>query len=40
MTSFKALAFGSYTEVKYHPFTGVDREIEQLLEPELPGRID
>lgn len=35
MTSFKALAFGSYTEVKYHPFAGVDREIEQLLEPEF-----
>lgn len=35
MSSFKALAFGSYTEVKYHPFTGVDREIEQLLEPEF-----
>ncbi|MEK3833160.1 ThuA domain-containing protein [Paenibacillus sp. FSL R7-0128] len=35
MSSYKALAFGSYTEVKYHPFEGVDRELEQLLEPEL-----
>lgn len=35
MSSYKALAFGSYTEVKYHPFQGVDRELEQLLEPEF-----
>lgn len=35
MSSYKALAFGSYTEVKYHPFQEVDRELEQLLEPEF-----
>ncbi|WNS41704.1 ThuA domain-containing protein [Paenibacillus sp. MMS20-IR301] len=35
MASLKALAFGSYSEVKYHPFAGVDREIEGLLAPDL-----
>ena len=28
MTTIKALALGDYTNVKYHPFTHVDREIE------------
>lgn len=32
MTIFKALALGNYAEVKYHPFEGVDREIEACLE--------
>lgn len=35
MTTLKALALGSYTEVKYHPFAGVDREIEQILVNDL-----
>ncbi|QUL55519.1 ThuA domain-containing protein [Paenibacillus tritici] len=38
MSPYKALAFGSYTEVKYHPFQEVDRQIGQLLEPEF--RVD
>lgn len=29
---FKALALGNYENVKYHPFEGVDREIEACLE--------
>ncbi|MHA6482193.1 ThuA domain-containing protein [Paenibacillus sp. strain BS8-2] len=32
MTTFKALALGNYTNVKFHPFEGVDREIEACLE--------
>ncbi|RXZ78448.1 ThuA domain-containing protein [Paenibacillaceae bacterium] len=32
MSKFKALALGNYTEVKYHPFEKVDREIETSLE--------
>lgn len=35
MGSGKALALGSYTEVKYHPFSGVDHELEQIMTPEL-----
>ncbi len=35
MGEFKALALGSYTEVKYHPFAGVDRVFEELLAGEL-----
>lgn len=35
MTTLKALALGSYSEVKYHPFAGVDREIEQILANDL-----
>lgn len=33
MSEHRAIAFGSYTEVKYHPFAGVDRELEQILSP-------
>lgn len=32
MSKFKALALGNYTDVKYHPFEKVDREIEGCLE--------
>ncbi|URN95752.1 MAG: ThuA domain-containing protein [Candidatus Pristimantibacillus lignocellulolyticus] len=32
MSKFKALALGNYTDVKYHPFEKVDREIEGSLE--------
>ncbi|CQR52152.1 hypothetical protein PRIO_0668 [Paenibacillus riograndensis SBR5] len=35
MGELKALALGSYTEVKYHPFAGVDRVFEELLGEEL-----
>lgn len=35
MPNLRALALGSYTEVKYHPFTGVDREFQKLLSPDL-----
>lgn len=35
MSTLKALALGSYSEVKYHPFAGVDREIEQILANDL-----
>lgn len=35
MSNLRALAFGSYTEVKYHPFAGVDQEFKQLLSPDL-----
>lgn len=31
MTTFQALALGNYTNVKYHPFEGVDREIEACM---------
>lgn len=32
MTKIKALAVGSYSEVKYHPFAGVDVELGNILE--------
>lgn len=35
MSVVKALALGSYTEVKYHPFEGVDRELENILKGEM-----
>lgn len=35
MSTLKALALGSYSEVKYHPFAGVDREIEQIFAGDL-----
>jgi type 1 glutamine amidotransferase len=35
MSTIKALALGSYTEVKYHPFTGVDRELEYIFSGDL-----
>lgn len=35
MSTPKALAVGSYSEVKYHPFAGVDREIEHILSGDL-----
>ncbi|UQZ37536.1 ThuA domain-containing protein [Paenibacillus sp. PK3_47] len=31
----RALAIGDYTEVKYHPFAGVDRELEAILSPDF-----
>lgn len=35
MSTLQALALGSYSEVKYHPFAGVDREIEQIFAGDL-----
>ncbi|OKP99950.1 ThuA domain-containing protein [Paenibacillus sp. P46E] len=35
MTEWKALALGSYTEVKYHPFSGVDHVFEELFAGKL-----
>lgn len=35
MSALKALALGSYSEVKYHPFAGVDRELEQIFANDL-----
>ncbi|WP_342438213.1 ThuA domain-containing protein [Paenibacillus sp. FSL L8-0436] len=35
MSEGKALALGSYSEVKYHPFAGVDHEIKRILSPDL-----
>ncbi|WP_154121007.1 ThuA domain-containing protein [Paenibacillus monticola] len=35
MSTIKALALGSYTEAKYHPFAGVDHEFEQVFAGEL-----
>ncbi|WP_438495403.1 ThuA domain-containing protein [Paenibacillus sp. IHBB 3054] len=35
MSEWKALALGSYSEVKYHPFAGVDHEIKHILSPDL-----
>ncbi|AIQ50502.1 ThuA domain-containing protein [Paenibacillus sp. FSL R7-0331] len=35
MSELKALAIGSYTAVKYHPFAGVDQELRQILSPEF-----
>lgn len=31
INKIKALALGNYTDVKYHPFAGVDRELEAIL---------
>ena len=35
MSRVKALALGSYSEVKYHPFEGVDRELQNILEHDM-----
>jgi len=36
MSQLQALALGNYTDAIYHPFAGVDKEIERIFE----GRID
>ncbi|WP_068723146.1 ThuA domain-containing protein [Paenibacillus sp. DMB5] len=33
MPELKALALGSYSEVKYHPFAGVDQAFQEILSP-------
>ncbi|KGE19531.1 ThuA domain-containing protein [Paenibacillus wynnii] len=35
MARIKALAVGSYSEVKYHPFAGVDGELSNILENDI-----
>lgn len=35
MSMIKALAVGSYSEVKYHPFAGVDKELQGILEQDM-----
>ena len=35
MNRVKALALGSYSEVKYHPFEGVDRELQNILVEDI-----
>lgn|SRR5690625_2155525 len=35
MDTIKALALGDYTDVKYHPFTAVDKEIESIFQDKI-----
>ncbi len=37
-TLIQALALGNYRDAKYHPFTGVDKEIEQIFQGKIAIR--